>query len=142
MRAPARGSDDWNRLAKLDGFYANYMEAAERELLRYVAPPAVATQVMTTVKLLSAHAADEKYLTAEGDRMEWLPLSQDPGLKAIFAKFHHRMNKIDGIIDERNADSKNIARTLGAGGLPYTLLRPTSEQPGVSFRGVPYSISI
>ena len=142
MRAPARGSDAWTRLAQLDGFYANYMEAAEKELLRYVSPPAVATKVMSTVKLLSAHAEDEKYLTAEGERMEWLPLSQDPGLKAIFARFHRRMKEIDDIIDKRNADSRNLARTLDAGGLPYTLLRPTSEVPGVSFRGVPFSISI
>lgn len=142
MRAPARGSDAWTRLAELDGFYANYMEAAEKELLRYVAPPAVATKVMSTVKLLSAHAEDEKYLTADGERMEWLPLQQDPGLKAIFDKFHRRMKEIDDIIDERNKDATRLARTPDAGGLPYTLLRPTSELAGVSFRGVPYSISI
>jgi lipoxygenase len=142
VRAPARGSEDWNRLAQLDGFYANYMEAAEKELLRYVAPPAVATKVMSTIKLLSAHAEDEKYLSAGGERMEWLPLSHDPGLKDIFDKFCHRMRIIDDIIDQRNAESERLARSPDAGGLPYTLLRPTSESPGVSFRGVPYSISI
>lgn len=42
------------------------------EFFSYIAPPATATKVMTTIKLLSAHANDEQYLST--DRQDWLPL--------------------------------------------------------------------
>jgi hypothetical protein len=42
------------------------------EMFSYIAPPATATKVMSTVKLLSAHAQDEQYLST--DAQDWLPL--------------------------------------------------------------------
>lgn len=41
-------------------------------MFTYIAPPATATKVMSTVKLLSAHAQDEQYLSTNAQ--DWLPL--------------------------------------------------------------------
>ncbi|KAF3452586.1 hypothetical protein FNV43_RR03019 [Rhamnella rubrinervis] len=64
----------------------------------------------------------------------------NPVIKAAFEKFNGRLKVLEGIIDERNENS-DFKNRNGAGTMPYELLKPFS-QPGVTGKGVPYSISI
>ena len=66
--------------------------------------------------------------------------AEDPIVKSAFEKFKGKLMELEGDIDERNADRTRRNRN-GAGILPYELLKPLSE-PGVTGKGVPYSISI
>ncbi|XP_058729962.1 linoleate 13S-lipoxygenase 2-1, chloroplastic-like [Vicia villosa] len=95
-----------------------------------------ALTVMTVLDILSTHSPDEEYL---GQTIEpaW---EEEPMVKAAFEKFKGKLMELEGIIDKRNAN-KNLRNRSGAGILPYELLKPTSE-PGVTGKGVPYSISI
>ncbi|XP_020541448.1 lipoxygenase 2, chloroplastic isoform X2 [Jatropha curcas] len=95
-----------------------------------------ATRVVAALNVLSNHSPDEKYI---GEEMEpsW---ADDPIIKAAFEKFRGRLKELEGIIDERN-NNKNLKNRNGAGIVPYELLKPFSK-PGVTGKGVPYSISI
>lgn len=66
---------------------------------------------------------------------------QDDKVKAIFNKFLDTITGIAAEVDKRNQDPRHLARIPVAGGLEYTMLRPTSDTAGVTFRGVPYIIS-
>ncbi|KHN21876.1 Linoleate 13S-lipoxygenase 2-1, chloroplastic [Glycine soja] len=92
--------------------------------------------VMTVLDILSNHSPDEEYL---GETVEpaW---EEEPLVKAAFEKFRGKLIELEGIIDARNADRTRRNRN-GAGIVPYELLKPSSE-PGVTGKGVPYSISI
>eukprot|EP00775_Hariotina_reticulata_P011987 gene11987-12131_t len=139
---PARSSKEWQELAARDLFAASLQAKYEFLMLGFLSPPDKAATVMATVKLLSAHAEDEQYLSAGKERQEWLPLDEDEKLLTTFKDFLAKVERIDVNVDARNAQGKSLARTPAKGGLAYTLLRPTSEAPGVTFMGVPYSISI
>ncbi|KAL9407311.1 hypothetical protein Peur_004283 [Populus x canadensis] len=95
-----------------------------------------ATTVMAILDVLSNHSPDEEYL---GQQIEpaW---TEEPAINAAFVKFNGRLKEFEGIIDERNADIK-LKNRNGAGVVPYELLKPFSD-PGVTGKGVPYSISI
>lgn len=95
-----------------------------------------ATRVMAILDVLSTHSPDEEYI---GDLAEpsW---KEEPVINAAFEKFKGRLKEFEGIVDERNANPE-LKNRSGAGVLPYELLKPFSE-PGVTGKGVPYSISI
>ncbi|KAG6787645.1 hypothetical protein POTOM_003688 [Populus tomentosa] len=95
-----------------------------------------ATTVMAILDVLSNHSPDEEYL---GQQIEpaW---TEEPAINAAFLKFNGRLKEFEGIIDGRNADNK-LKNRNGAGVVPYELLKPFSD-PGVTGKGVPYSISI
>ncbi|KAJ6945126.1 hypothetical protein NC651_000228 [Populus alba x Populus x berolinensis] len=95
-----------------------------------------ATTVMAILDVLSNHSPDEEYL---GQQIEpaW---TEEPAINAAFVKFNGRLKEFEGIIDGRNADNK-LKNRNGAGVVPYELLKPFSD-PGVTGKGVPYSISI
>ncbi|KAJ6961335.1 hypothetical protein NC652_000294 [Populus alba x Populus x berolinensis] len=95
-----------------------------------------ATTVMAILDVLSNHSPDEEYL---GQQIE-PPWTEEPAINAAFLKFNGRLKEFEGIIDGRNADNK-LKNRNGAGVVPYELLKPFSE-PGVTGKGVPYSISI
>ncbi|MFQ6638663.1 hypothetical protein Gotur_016070 [Gossypium turneri] len=95
-----------------------------------------ATKVMAILDVLSNHSPDEEYL-GEKSELAW---AKDPVIKAAFEKFNGRLMELEGIIDERNAN-KDFRNRNGAGIVPYEFLKPFSE-PGVTGKGVPYSISI
>jgi lipoxygenase len=64
-------------------------------------------------------------------------LSQDPYIKKLDATHRQKLAKLEKTFEQRNRDvSKNWARKQ-----PYELLMPSSG-PGVTGRGVPYSVSI
>ncbi|KAJ0477028.1 Lipoxygenase 2 [Helianthus annuus] len=95
-----------------------------------------ATKVMSVLDILSNHSPDEEYI---GSTMEpaW---AADPAIKAAFEEFSGGLKELESIIDLRNNDP-NFRNRSGAGLLPYELFKPFSE-PGVTGKGVPYSISI
>ncbi|KAK3408611.1 hypothetical protein EUGRSUZ_J00819 [Eucalyptus grandis] len=95
-----------------------------------------ATKVMAILDVLSNHSPDEEYL-GQDPEPAW---KQEPRIHAAFERFNGRLKELEGIIDARNNDPKFRNRN-GAGVVPYELLKPFSE-PGVTGKGVPYSISI
>ncbi|KAJ4850852.1 hypothetical protein Tsubulata_033834 [Turnera subulata] len=113
-----------------------FWEKPEVTLLATFPTKLQATRVMAVLDVLSNHSPDEEYL---GEKIEaaW---EEEPVIKAAFEKFSGRLKELEGIIDERNADV-NLRNRAGAGVVPYELLKPFSE-PGVTGKGVPYSISI
>lgn len=121
---------------KDDAFWEKFMLKPEAALLRCFPSQIQATVVMAVLDILSSHSIDEQYI---GDAVEasWI---KDPVVNAAFERFNGRLKELEGIIDERNTDEK-LKNRCGAGVVPYQLLKPTSG-PGVTGRGVPYSISI
>ncbi|KAI6669508.1 hypothetical protein NL676_004393 [Syzygium grande] len=95
-----------------------------------------ATKVMAILDVLSNHSPDEEYL-GQAPEPAW---KEEPVINAAFEVFSGRLKELEGIIDGRNADPK-LKNRNGAGVVPYELLKPFSE-PGVTGKGVPYSISI
>ncbi|PON51680.1 Lipoxygenase [Trema orientale] len=118
--------EDWKR------FVAN----PKATFLKCLQSQLQATTVVAILDLLSNHFPDEEYL---GEKMEqsW---ADDPVIEAAFWRFNARMKELERIIDDRNKN-KNFKNRNGAGIIPYELLKPFS-QPGVTGKGVPYSISI
>lgn len=92
--------------------------------------------VMAILDVLSSHSPDEEYI---GQNIEpaW---DEEPVIKAAFEKFNGKLKELEGVIDDRNANLE-LSNRNGAGVVPYELLKPFSE-PGVTTKGVPYSISI
>ncbi|XP_030526651.1 linoleate 13S-lipoxygenase 2-1, chloroplastic-like isoform X5 [Rhodamnia argentea] len=95
-----------------------------------------ATKVMAVLDVLSNHSPDEEYL-GQDPEPAW---QEEPVIKAAFERFNGRLKELEAIIDARNNDQRSKNRN-GAGIVPYELLKPFSE-PGVTGKGVPYSISI
>ncbi|KAD2249709.1 hypothetical protein R6Q59_024973 [Mikania micrantha] len=95
-----------------------------------------ATKVMSVLAVLSSHSPDEEYI---GTNVEpaW---AAEPTIKAAFEEFNGRLIELEAIIDSRNNDP-NLRNRSGAGLVPYQLLKPFSG-PGLTGKGVPYSISI
>nr|XP_009786503.1 PREDICTED: linoleate 13S-lipoxygenase 2-1, chloroplastic-like [Nicotiana sylvestris]XP_009794592.1 PREDICTED: linoleate 13S-lipoxygenase 2-1, chloroplastic-like [Nicotiana sylvestris] len=119
-----------------DEEWENFLKKPEDALLECFPSQIQATTVMAVLDVLSNHSPDEEYV---GENMEpyW---AEDPVINAAFEKFSGRLKELEGIIDGRNVDC-NLMNRNGAGVVPYELLKPFSE-PGVTGKGVPYSISI
>ncbi|OIW08665.1 hypothetical protein TanjilG_03341 [Lupinus angustifolius] len=113
-----------------------FLKKPEATLLNTFPSQIQATTVMTVMDILSTHSTDEEYL---GETLEpaW---AEVPIVKSAFEKFKGKLMELEGIVDERNADRTRKNRN-GAGIVPYELMKPKSE-PGVTGKGVPYSISI
>ncbi|KAL4335203.1 hypothetical protein GQ457_07G043520 [Hibiscus cannabinus] len=113
-----------------------FMKKPEVFLLMCFPSQIQATTVMAILDVLSNHSPGEEYL-GENAEAAW---AENPVIKAAFEKFNGRLKELDGIIDERNAN-KDLQNRNGAGIMPYEFLKPFSK-PGVTGKGVPYSISI
>ncbi|KAK4790986.1 hypothetical protein SAY86_031399 [Trapa natans] len=113
-----------------------FLDKPEASLLKCFPSQLQAMKVMAILDVLSSHSPDEEYMGKYAEPA-W---KEDPNVKAAFERFNGRLKEIEGIIDARNADPSFKNRN-GAGILPYQLLKPFSE-PGVTGKGVPYSISI
>ncbi|KAH7560486.1 hypothetical protein JRO89_XS10G0029800 [Xanthoceras sorbifolium] len=113
-----------------------FLEKPESVLLECLPSQIQATKVMSVLDTLSTHSTEEEYL---GDIVEpsW---KEDPVINAAFERFNGRLREFEGIVDERNANTE-LKNRNGAGTMPYELLKPFSG-PGVTGKGVPYSISI
>uniref|UniRef100_A0ACD5YNS4 Uncharacterized protein n=1 Tax=Avena sativa TaxID=4498 RepID=A0ACD5YNS4_AVESA len=113
-----------------------FMARPEEVLLQSLPSQMQAIKVMATLDILSAHSPDEEYMGEYGEPA-WL---DEPMVKAAFEKFSGRLKEVEGSMDEQNNNPENKNR-CGAGIVPYELLKPFSK-PGVTGRGIPYSISI
>ncbi|GLT82239.1 hypothetical protein SLE2022_006420 [Rubroshorea leprosula] len=113
-----------------------FLENPEQVLLQCLPSQIQAIIAMAAWDILSYHSADEEYV---GEKMEpaW---GEDLAIKAAFEKFNTKLKENEVIIDGRNADG-NLRNRSGAGTVPYELLKPFSE-PGVTGKGVPYSIAV
>ncbi|KAK6937073.1 Lipoxygenase, C-terminal [Dillenia turbinata] len=113
-----------------------FLEKPEVMMLMTYPSQIQATKVMAVLDVLSSHSPDEEYL---GETIEpsW---ASDPIIAAAYERFTGRLKELEGIIDDRNAN-REFRNRHGAGVVPYELLKPLSE-PGVTGKGVPYSISI
>jgi lipoxygenase len=117
-------------------FWDNFLKKPEGALLQCFPSKIQATKVMAILDVLSNHSPDEEYL-GEKTEKAW---DENPIIKAAFEKFNGRLKELEGTIDKRNAN-RDFKNRCGAGVVPYELLKPFSE-PGVTGKGVPYSISI
>ncbi|KAF7815466.1 linoleate 13S-lipoxygenase 2-1, chloroplastic-like [Senna tora] len=116
--------------------WERFVNEPEKALLECFPSQIQATVVMAVLNLLSDHSPDEEYL---GDFVEaaW---GESEVVKEAFERFQGRLKEIEGIIDSRNRDSE-LKNRNGVGILPYELMKPFSG-PGVTGKGIPYSISI
>ncbi|PRQ35260.1 putative linoleate 13S-lipoxygenase [Rosa chinensis] len=119
-----------------DEVWEMFMKKPEAALLRCFPSQIQATTIMAVLDILSSHSPDEEYI---GEKMEdaW---AEDDVIRAAFERFKGRLIMLEQTIDERNANFE-LKNRNGAGVVPYELLKPFSE-PGVTAKGVPYSISI
>ncbi|KAM7280444.1 hypothetical protein ACFE04_007578 [Oxalis oulophora] len=113
-----------------------FLDKPEAVLLQCFPSQFQATKIMAILDVLSNHSPDEEYI-GEFSEPSW---TENPVINAAFEMFTGRLKELEGIIDERNANPK-LRNRFGAGIVPYELLKPFSE-PGVTGKGVPYSISI
>uniref|UniRef100_A0A7C9B054 Lipoxygenase n=1 Tax=Cannabis sativa TaxID=3483 RepID=A0A7C9B054_CANSA len=116
--------------------WKHFKNSPEDALLKCLPTQLQAGLVVAVLDVLSTHSPDEEYL---GDKMEpsW---GSNLVIAEAFNRFNKRMNEIESIINEKN-DNENLRNRHGAGILSYELLKPFSE-PGVTNKGIPYSISI
>ncbi|KAL5076291.1 hypothetical protein RYX36_015275 [Vicia faba] len=116
--------------------WEKFINKPDQALLECFPSQIQATIFMVILNILSAHSPDEEYI---GEKIEpsW---GENPTIKAAFEMFHRRLKEIEGIIDSRN-ENKNLKNRNGAGIMPYESLKPFSG-PGITGKGVPYSISI
>lgn len=118
--------EDWNR----------FLEKPESVLLETYPSKLQATTVIAALYVLSYHSPYEEYI---GEHIEaaW---ADDPIIKTAFEKFNGKLKELEQIINQRNANPE-LKNRNGAGIVPYELMIPFSK-PGVTGKGVPYSISI
>ncbi|CAN1158087.1 Linoleate 13S-lipoxygenase 2-1, chloroplastic [Linum perenne] len=119
-----------------DEEWEKFIVKPEAVLLEMFPSQFQASVVMAVLDVLSNHSEDEEYI---GQVIEpaW---GDDAKIKEAFEKFSGRLKELEVIIDERNGNVK-LRNRNGAGIPPYELLKPVSG-PGVTGKGVPYSISI
>ncbi|KAG5227600.1 hypothetical protein OIU77_022285 [Salix suchowensis] len=117
--------EDWNR----------FLEKPEAVLLETYPSKLQATTIIAALYVLSYHSPSEEYI---GEHIEaaW---ADDPTIRTAFEMFNRRLKELEEIINERNANPE-LKNRNGAGIVPYELLKPFSK-PGVTGKGVPYSIS-
>ncbi|KAJ6945122.1 hypothetical protein NC651_000225 [Populus alba x Populus x berolinensis] len=118
--------EDWNR----------FLEKPESILLETYPSKLQATTVIAALYVLSYHSPNEEYI---GEHIEaaW---ADDPIIKTAFEKFNGKLKELEQIINQRNANPE-LKNRNGAGIVPYELMIPFAK-PGVTGKGVPYSISI
>lgn len=119
-----------------DEEWQKFIKKPESALLKCFPSQLQATRVMAVLDILSNHSPDEEYL---GEKIEkaW---ADDPVIKEAFERFNKSLKVLELIIDSRNENTE-LKNRNGAGIVPYELLKPFSK-PGVTGKGVPYSISI
>ncbi|XP_027344673.1 linoleate 13S-lipoxygenase 2-1, chloroplastic-like [Abrus precatorius] len=116
--------------------WEKFLNNPDKAFLECLPSQIQASLVMVILNLLSDHSPDEEYI---GQYVEssWV---ENPTIKEAFERFNRKLKEIEGIIDSRNANS-TLKNRHGAGVVPYELMKPFSG-PGVTGKGVPYSISI
>ncbi|KAJ1420346.1 PLAT/LH2 domain [Sesbania bispinosa] len=116
--------------------YDEMVKSPQKAYLRTITPKYQTLVDLSVIEILSRHASDEVYL-GERDNPNW---TSDSRAKEAFKKFGTKLTEIEGKITARNNQS-NLKNRYGPIQLPYTLLLRSSEE-GLTFRGIPNSISI
>ncbi|XP_058743502.1 linoleate 9S-lipoxygenase-like [Vicia villosa] len=124
---PEKGSPEYDELAK------DY----EKVYLSTITPKNGALLNMTMLELLSTHVSDEQYL---GHRIEGDIWTFDSQPIEAYKKFGTKLAEIERKLIERNND-ESLRNRYGPVKMPYTILYPSNEA-GLTFRGIPNSISI
>ncbi|KAG5049434.1 hypothetical protein JHK85_010537 [Glycine max] len=92
---------------------------------------------LTVIEILSRHASDEFYLGQRDGGDYW---TSDAEPLEAFKMFGKNLEEIENKLIEKNND-ETLRNRYGPAKMPYTLLYPSSEE-GLTFRGIPNSISI
>jgi len=124
---PVEGSAEYAALAK----------NPEKEFLRTITGKKETLIDLTVIEILSRHASDEIYLGERDGGDHW---TSDAGPLEAFKRFGKKLAEIEEKLVKKNNDETLRNRT-GPAKMPYTLLYPSSEE-GLTFRGIPNSISI
>uniref|UniRef100_A0A0R0H569 Lipoxygenase n=1 Tax=Glycine max TaxID=3847 RepID=A0A0R0H569_SOYBN len=117
--------------------YEEMINNHEKAYLRTITSKLPTLISLSVIEILSTHASDEVYL-GQRDNPHWT--SDSKALQA-FQKFGNKLKEIEEKLVRRNNDPSLQGNRLGPVQLPYTLLYPSSEE-GLTFRGIPNSISI
>ncbi|CAL0326083.1 unnamed protein product [Lupinus luteus] len=123
---PEEGTDEYNEL----------ITNPQKAYLRTITPKFQTLIDLSVIEILSRHASDELYL-GQRDSEYWT--SDIKALEAI-KKFGTTLAEIEGQLVQRNND-ETLRNRVGPITLPYTVLYPSSKE-GLTFRGIPNSISI
>lgn len=110
----------------------------QRFYLDMIPSQGVTTITMATFESLAHHVEEEEYLGERPDP-QW---SSDARALAALETFRRNIAAAESNIEARNAASTTLHHRAGPVLLPYTLLTPSSGGIGITFRGVPNSISM
>ncbi|KAH1145177.1 hypothetical protein GYH30_041137 [Glycine max] len=123
---PEKGSAEYEELRK----------NPQKAYLKTITPKFQTLIDLSVIEILSRHASDEVYL-GERDNPNW---TSDTRALEAFKRFGNKLAQIENKLSERNNDEK-LRNRCGPVQMPYTLLLPSSKE-GLTFRGIPNSISI
>ncbi|CAI8607969.1 unnamed protein product [Vicia faba] len=124
---PKKGSPEYDEL----------INDYEKVYLSTITPKNEALLNMTVLELLSTHVSDEQYL---GQRIEGDLWTSDSQPIEAYKRFGAKLAEIEKNLIEKNNDEL-LTNRYGPVKMPYTILYPSSEA-GLTFRGIPNSISI
>ncbi|MED6192549.1 Lox2p [Stylosanthes scabra] len=124
---PEKGSKEYDNLAK----------NPEKVFLNTITGKKETLTDLTIIEVLSRHASDEQYLGMRADGDNW---TADTAPIEAFKRFGRNLVEIEQKLMQRNNDER-LRNRYGPAQMPYTLLYPSSEE-GLTFRGIPNSISI
>ncbi|KAI5075385.1 hypothetical protein GOP47_0009461 [Adiantum capillus-veneris] len=117
--------------------YFELLFEPEKFFLSMVPTQGATTRAMAVLEILAQHLDEEEYLGERVDR-QW---TSNRRALAALETFRQNLADAETAIEARNAEARNPHRH-GPASLPYTLLMSTSPTSGLTFRGVPNSISM
>lgn len=123
---PEKGSAEYDELVK----------SPQKAYLKTITPKFQTLIDLSVIEILSRHASDELYL-GQRENPNW---TSDTRALEAFKKFGNKLGEIEKNLSQKNNDEK-MRHRLGTVQMPYTLLHPSSDE-GLTFRGIPNSISI
>ncbi|KAJ1420344.1 PLAT/LH2 domain [Sesbania bispinosa] len=124
---PENGTTEYNELAT----------NPHKAYLRTITPKLQTLIDLSVIEILSRHASDEYYLGQRDSAEYW---TSDTNAIEAFKRFGKKLAEIEAQLIQRNGN-ETLRNRVGPVSMPYTLLYPTSEE-GLTFRGIPNSISI
>ncbi|XP_058745335.1 seed linoleate 9S-lipoxygenase-3-like [Vicia villosa] len=124
---PEKGTTEYDELAT----------NPQKAYLKTITPKFQTLIDLSVIEILSRHASDEYYLGQRDSAEYW---TSDTNAIAAFKKFGKTLAEIEGQLILRN-NNESLRNRVGPVSMPYTLLYPSSEE-GLTFRGIPNSISI
>ncbi|KAF1882550.1 hypothetical protein Lal_00002728 [Lupinus albus] len=123
---PEKGSAEYEELVK----------SPQKAYLKTITPKFQTLIDLSVIEILSRHASDELYL-GQRDNANW---TSDTRALEAFKNFGNKLAEIEKKFSNTNNDEK-LRNRYGPVNMPYTLLFPSSDE-GLTFRGIPNSISI